>query len=81
MALGYPSMGIGEYLAMWAIVLVVFIGAVGFFFGTGLGGVVVFVIVGGITVLLLYALMSRLYRFLLYGSIRADGDSGARGGD
>lgn len=79
MAPGSVSLGLGEYLTLWAIIGVVLIGVLGWAMGTGAGGAVVFIILGIIAVMAVYAILARVYRFLLHGSISAKSDSG--GGD
>lgn len=81
MAIGSPSLGLGEYLTLYAIIAVAVIAALGYVLGTGLGGALVFFIGVALAVLLIYAIASRLYRFLLHGSISAGSDSGRDGGD
>lgn len=67
------SLALGEYLTLWVILGVIAIGALGYFMGTALGGAVLFVVVGIAVVLVIYAILARLFRFLLHGSISADG--------
>lgn len=74
MTLGDPSMGLGEYLTLWVVIGVIALAAIGWVFGAALGGVLLFVILGALAALIAYAILSRLYRFMLHGSIRAGGD-------
>ena len=74
MTLGNPSVGLGEYLTLWVIAAVVAVALLGWALGAALGGAVVFAILGVAGVLIGYAILSRLYRLLLHGSISAGGE-------
>lgn len=75
--LGNPNMGVGEYLTLWVILGVIALAALGWLFGAAFGGVLVFVIIGVLIAILAYAVLSRMWRFLLHGSISAGGSGGA----
>jgi hypothetical protein len=74
MTLGDPSMGLGEYLTLWVVLGVLAIAVLGWLFGAALGGVIVFAVLGALAVLIIYAILSRGYRWLLHGSISAGGE-------
>lgn len=65
------NLGLGEYLTVYVLGAVILIALLGWFFGVAAGGVFLFGIVGIITVLVIYAVLSRAYAFLLHGDIRA----------
>lgn len=69
------SLGLGEYITLYVLAAVVIIGILGFLFGTGAGGAIVFIIGAGIVVLLTYAILARVWRLLLHGSLSAGGGS------
>jgi len=73
MVLGKPSMGLGEYLTLWVIIGVVIIAILGLFFGAALGGAVVFAIGGALAVLIIYGILSRVWRLFLHGNMSAGG--------
>jgi len=81
MNLGDPSLGLGEYLTLYAIAAVFLIAVVGVILGTSLGGAIVFFLGIALIIIVGYAILARLYRFLLHGSIRSGGDGGGKGGD
>lgn len=68
------NLGLGEYLTVWVLIAVVAIAVLGWLFGVAFGGAVVFAALGIAAVLLTYAVISRGYRFLLHGDIRATGE-------
>lgn len=74
MPLGDPSVGFGEYVVMWSIVAVAVFALIGWMLGTGLGGTVIFLIFGVVSVVLAYAILVRLWNLLLHGSISAGND-------
>lgn len=69
------ELGLGEYLALYAIIGVVAFGILGGVMGTGLAGVLVFIIGGSFIVILGYAVLARFWNFLLHGSFSRGGDS------
>lgn len=70
-----PSVGVGEYVTLWVIVAVIAVALLGWALGAAVGGAVVFAILGVLGVIIGYAILSRLYRLLLHGSMSAGGDS------
>lgn len=70
------ALGLGEYLTVWTLIAILGLGILGWLFGVAAGGVVLFIIAAALAVLITYAILSRGYRFLLHGDIRAGGDSG-----
>lgn len=70
------NLGLGEYITLYVLAGVFIIAILGWVFGVALGGALLFAIVAAVGILLAYAAMSRMYRFLLHGSIRAGGEGG-----
>jgi len=68
------SLGLGEYLTVWVLIGVIALGILGWIFGVALGGAILFIIAAILAVLIIYAVLTRGYRFLLHGSITAGGD-------
>lgn len=75
MAFGDVAMGLGEYLTLWTILGALAVAVLAWGLGVALGGAILFFVAVAVGILLLYALLSRGYRFLLHGSISA-GDGG-----
>lgn len=73
MPLGKPSVGIGEYLTLWLIIGVIALAVLGWFFGAALGGAVLFAIAGAFAVLIIYGILSRIWRLFLHGNVSAGG--------
>lgn len=72
-------MSIGEYLTLYAIIGVAIIAILGYLFGAALGGAVVFFVAAALGIILIYAILSRAWRFLLHGSASAGSDGGNGG--
>lgn len=71
------NLSLGEYLLSLAVLAVIAFGVIGYLFGTGFGGVLIF-IVGAVAVLILgYVILARVWRYLLHGST---GSSSRKGG-
>ena len=75
--LGDVDLGLGEHLLLWALIAV---SILGFVFATGTGGALVFILMGAVALILVYALLVRLWRFLMYGSLTAGNGTGNSGG-
>jgi hypothetical protein len=67
-------MGLGEYLTLWVIIGVIILAILGLFFGAALGGAAVFAIGGALAVLIIYGILSRVWRLFLHGNMGAGGN-------
>lgn len=74
MTFGSPSVGLGEYIVLWAIAAIVAVAFLGWLLGTALGGAILFGAALILGVIILYAIATRLRNFALHGSISAGGD-------
>lgn len=78
MPLGSPSVGLGEYLTLWTIIIIAIIGILGWIAGATGGAAVVFIVAGAAGAFIVYAILSRAYRYLLHGSLTSGGERGGR---
>lgn len=61
---------------------VIALAAVAVIYGTTLGGMVFFILAGAVVLMVIYAILFRIYRFMLYGTLSSsDSSSGSGGGD
>lgn len=71
-----PSLGLGEYLTLWTIIAIGAVALLGFIIGgVAFGGTVLFFIAAAVAVLVIYLIISRVWRWALHGSISAGGDA------
>lgn len=67
---GTVQMGLGEYLTLWVLILIIATGVLGLIMGAAAIGVVLFIVGGILLVLITYAILSRGWRYLLHGNPR-----------
>lgn len=81
MAVGSPSLGLGEYIVFWAIIAVALFALIGAGLGAGLGAAAFFFVAVALAILILWVIIARVYDFLLNGQLIARESSGGSGGD
>lgn len=77
MGIGDPSLGLGEYLTLYAILGVAIFAVLGWALGAAGGAAFVFFLGVSAVIFVAFIIISRGYRFLLHGSLGGEGgDSG-----
>jgi len=72
-----PNMSMSHTFLMVGLIA---LAAVAFIYGTSLGGIILFILAGAVVLMIVYAVLFRIYRFMLYGTLSGS-DSSSSGGD